>query len=67
VELVRDQTTKEPAASERDEVIQACFRRGLLLLGCGTSTLRLCPPLVVTPAQCDTAVAILDDVLTRWD
>jgi 4-aminobutyrate aminotransferase len=67
VELVRDRVTKEPAASERDEVIQACFRQGLLLLGCGTSTLRLCPPLVVTPAQCDTAVAILDEVLRRWD
>jgi 4-aminobutyrate aminotransferase len=67
VELVRDRGTKEPATRERDEVIQACFQRGLLLLGCGTSTLRLCPPLVVTPAQCDTAVAILDEVLRHWD
>lgn len=67
LELVRDRQTREPAPRERDEVIQACFRRGLLLLGCGTSTLRLCPPLVVTAEQCDTAVAILDEVLRRWD
>lgn len=63
VELVRNRETKEPAASEREEVVQECFRRGLLLLGCGVSTLRFCPPLVVTKEQCDVAVGILDEVL----
>jgi 4-aminobutyrate aminotransferase len=66
-ELVRDRATKEHASTERDEVVQLCFRRGLLLLGCGTSTLRFCPPLVVTKDQCDTAVAIVDEVLAKWD
>jgi 4-aminobutyrate aminotransferase len=63
VELVRDRVTKEPAGLERDEIVQACFRRGLLMLGCGVSTLRFCPPLVVTKEQCDTAVQIIDEVL----
>jgi 4-aminobutyrate aminotransferase len=67
VELVRNQATKEPASTERDEVVQNCFRRGLLMLGCGVNTLRFCPPLVVTKEQCDTAIAILDDVLRKWD
>jgi 4-aminobutyrate aminotransferase len=67
VELVRDRATKEPASTERDEIVQTCFRRGLLLLGCGVNTLRFCPPLVVTREQCDTAIAILDDVLKKWD
>jgi 4-aminobutyrate aminotransferase len=66
-ELVRDRATKEPASTERDEAVQACFRRGLLMLGCGMSTLRFCPPLVVTKEQCDTAVGILDEVLGKWD
>jgi 4-aminobutyrate aminotransferase len=66
-ELVRDRTTKEPASTERDDIIQAGFRRGLLLLGCGSSTLRFCPPLVVTEGQCDTAVEILDEVLRKFD
>jgi 4-aminobutyrate aminotransferase len=66
-ELVRDRGTKEPASTERDEVVQLCFRRGLLLLGSGVNTLRFCPPLVVTKEQCDTAVGILDEVLRRWD
>ena len=59
--------TKEAASTERDEIVQTCFRQGLLLLGCGVSTLRFCPPLVVTTEQCDTAVAILDEVLRKWD
>jgi 4-aminobutyrate aminotransferase len=67
VELVRDRATKEAASTERDEIVQACFRRGLLLLGCGVNTLRFCPPLVVTKEHCDTAIAILDDVLKKWD
>jgi 4-aminobutyrate aminotransferase len=65
VEIVKDRTTKERGVAERNEVVQACFRRGLLLLGCGENTLRLCPPLVVTEAQVDVAVEILDEALTE--
>jgi len=67
VELVRDRATKESASTERDEIVQACFRRGLLMLGCGVSTLRFCPPLVVTKEQCEVAVEIIDSVLEKWD
>jgi 4-aminobutyrate aminotransferase len=67
VELVRDRATKEPANTERDEIVQDCFRRGLLMLGCGISTLRFCPPLVVSKEHCDTAVEIIDEVLKKWD
>jgi 4-aminobutyrate aminotransferase len=67
MELVRDRATKEAASTERDEIVQSCFRRGLLMLGCGISTLRFCPPLVVTKEQCDVAVDIIDEVLGKWD
>jgi 4-aminobutyrate aminotransferase len=36
------------------------FEKGLLLLSCGESTLRFCPPLIVKKEQADTAVAIFD-------
>jgi 4-aminobutyrate aminotransferase len=42
---------------------QACFRRGLLVLSAGDSAVRLSPPLVVTEAQVDRALAILGDAL----
>jgi 4-aminobutyrate aminotransferase len=67
VELVRDRQTKEHASTERDEAVQECFRRGLLMLGCGVSTLRFCPPLVVSKEQCEVAVKIVDEVLGRLE
>src|SRR5262249_22820527 len=44
IELVRDQTTKERAPDLRDKLVQLCFERGLLILGAGPNTIRLCPP-----------------------
>ncbi len=40
-----------------------CFERGLLLLGCGPNTIRLCPPLVITKDQADFAVDTLEAAL----
>ncbi len=47
----------------RDQVIQAAFHHGLLLLGCGESALRFCPPLCITSEQVQLCLRILDDVL----
>ena len=63
MELVRDRRTKEHAVAERDALVLAAFRRGLLVLAAGTSAIRLSPPLVVTTDQAQTAVTILDDAL----
>ncbi len=65
VELVRDRATKKPAVSERNAVVQACFRRGLLLLGCGENSIRFSPPLVIDRRQVQTAVDILDEALAE--
>jgi 4-aminobutyrate aminotransferase len=64
IELVRDRQTKERATSERNALVQECFRRGLLVLGAGRNAIRLSPPLVLTKEQADTAVGILDQALT---
>ena len=63
VELVRDRATKERAVEERNAVVYAAFRRGLLVLGAGKNTVRFCPPLVLTAEQADTAVRLFDDAL----
>lgn len=63
LELVRDRQTKERATTERDRVVQECFARGLLVLGAGQNAIRLSPPLVLTTAQADTAIWILDQAL----
>ncbi len=64
VELVRDQQTREKAPRLRDRVLDLAFQRGLLVLGAGDNTLRLCPPLVINRDQCDFAIEILEECLT---
>lgn len=63
VELVKDRETKERASAERNAVVQACFRRGLLVLGCGENTVRLAPPLIIDREQAETAVRILGEAI----
>ncbi|MGI0129438.1 MAG: acetyl ornithine aminotransferase family protein [Thermoplasmata archaeon] len=59
-EFVRDRRTKEPAVRFRDHVLEESYRRGLILLPCGRSTLRYIPPLVVRREEIDEALEILD-------
>src|SRR5205823_7674289 len=64
IELVRDQRSKEKANDLRDRVVNMAFERGVLVLGAGDNTIRLCPPLVVTREQCDFALDTLEECLT---
>jgi 4-aminobutyrate aminotransferase len=65
VELVRDRATKERADTERDAVVQAMFRRGVLVLGAGRNAVRFAPPLVLTKDQADAIVDIFDEALAE--
>jgi 4-aminobutyrate aminotransferase len=56
-------TGREPSPQLRDQIIQTAFQRGLLLLGCGESAIRFCPPLCVTSEQVQLCLHILDDIL----
>jgi len=62
-DLVKDGDPALPDPALREDVIQTCFRRGLLLLGAGESAIRFCPPLCVTAEQVETALDILGGVL----
>jgi 4-aminobutyrate aminotransferase len=63
VDIVKDKVTKEYAAAERDRIVELAFERGVLFLGCGPSTVRLCPALVVTKEQADVAVDVLEECI----
>jgi len=63
IELVRDRVTKERAGDLRDKLVQMCFERGLLLLGAGPNTIRLCPPLIINKDQADFAVKTIEECL----
>jgi len=63
VEIVADQRTKALGGPERDLIVERAFQRGLLLLGCGPNTIRLCPPLIVTQDETDVAMDIFEECL----
>jgi 4-aminobutyrate aminotransferase len=63
VEIVKDQHSKEHAPLIRDRIVELAFERGVLFLGCGPSTLRIAPALVVSKAEADVAVDVLDDCI----
>jgi 4-aminobutyrate aminotransferase len=65
VELVRDRTTKARAVEERNALVQAMFRRGVLILGAGRNAIRFAPPLVLTKDQADAVLGVFDEALTE--
>ena len=59
-EFVTDRTTKEPAVKLRDLIMEEAYHRGLILLGCGRSSIRYIPPLIVRREEIDEAMEVLD-------
>ena len=67
IEFVRDQKTKEKATDLRNKLVQMAFHKGLLVLGSGDTTLRLCPSLVIDEAQADFALDTLESCITELE
>jgi 4-aminobutyrate aminotransferase len=61
VEIVKDQKTREYGPGERDRIVELAFERGLLFLGCGPSTVRISPPLMVSREEADAAIDALEE------
>jgi 4-aminobutyrate aminotransferase/(S)-3-amino-2-methylpropionate transaminase len=61
MELVKDRTTKEPAAAETKALVKFCFDRGLIILACGAygNIIRFLMPLVITDEQLEQGLAIV--------
>ncbi len=53
-----------PDPDLRDQIIEEAFQSGLLLLPCGPSTIRFCPPLCLTKRQVEIGVAMFDAAIT---
>ncbi|MDI6884045.1 MAG: acetyl ornithine aminotransferase family protein [Hadesarchaea archaeon] len=65
IEFVEDQRTKKPATKQRNALMDEAFKRGLVLLGAGASSLRLAPPLVLTKEQADVGLEIFGEALEK--
>lgn len=64
VEFVKDRDSKEPHEALRDRIVEQAFQRGLLLLGCGKSVIRIAPQLGVSRNEVDEAMAIFEETIT---
>jgi 4-aminobutyrate aminotransferase len=64
IEIVKDKSTREPAVELRNRIETLAFERGLVMLGCGETSLRLSPPLIVSREEATVALDILEDALS---
>jgi 4-aminobutyrate aminotransferase len=63
IEIVQDQKSRTPAGPLRDKIVDLAFERGLLILGCGETSIRLCPPLIVQQQEAGIALDILEECI----
>jgi 4-aminobutyrate aminotransferase len=63
VELVEDKESKKPAAQKAAQVITRAWKRGVVVVTCGASTLRIAPPLTISREMLGTALDIVEDTI----
>ena len=50
-----------PTPDKRDEMINKLYKNGLVVLGCGASTIRFRPPLIISEKEIDDTIDIIND------
>ncbi|MEM1682083.1 MAG: acetyl ornithine aminotransferase family protein [Sulfolobales archaeon] len=63
VEFVKNKKTREHDPKTRNRVVYEALKRGLVLLGCGKSSIRLIPPLTITEEQAKIGLEIFEEAV----
>lgn len=63
IELVEDKRTRNPVSALRDRIIDLAFEKGLLLLGCGETSVRICPSLLLSREEAEIGLDILEECI----
>ena len=63
LEIVEDKRSKKPAPEKVKEIMMRSWKRGVAVITCGTSTIRIAPPLVITRDLVDSALDIIEDTV----
>lgn len=63
MEIVEDKESKKPAGAKANEIMMRSWKRGIVVITCGASTIRVAPPIVITRELVDTALDIIEDVV----
>ena len=64
VEFVKDRETKEAASDLTERVVTHGYERGLLMLSCGKSVIRIAPPLSMSKSEMNEGLMIFEEALT---
>jgi 4-aminobutyrate aminotransferase len=64
IEIVKDQQSREPDSAMRNRIVSMAFEHGLLLLGCGETSIRLSPPLTILREEATVEMDILEKCIT---
>jgi len=67
VEFIKDHKTKERDIELRDALFQRTFEKGLLMIPCGTNSIRMTPPLNIPRNLVDDGLAIFEEALTELE
>jgi 4-aminobutyrate aminotransferase len=62
MEIVEDKESKNPAPQKVTEIMMRSWKRGINVISCGASTIRVAPPLIITRDLVDSALDIIEDV-----
>jgi 4-aminobutyrate aminotransferase len=62
MEIVEDKDSKKPAGQKASEIMMRSWKRGINVITCGASTIRIAPPLIITRELVDAALDIILDV-----
>jgi 4-aminobutyrate aminotransferase len=62
MEIVEDKESKKPAPQKVTEIMMRSWKRGINVISCGASTIRVAPPLIITRDLVDSALDIIEDV-----
>jgi 4-aminobutyrate aminotransferase len=65
IEIVKNQQSREPTGPLRDYIVELAFKRGLLILGCGETSIRLAPALIVNEHEAAVAVDIFEECVAK--
>ena len=65
VELVEDKETKKPSHQKAAEVMVRSWKRGVAVVTCGVSTLRIVPPLTIQTEMLAAALDIVEDTINE--
>ncbi len=65
LELVEDKDSKKPAPKKAEEVMMRSWKRGVAVITCGKSTIRIAPPLIITRELVDTGLDIIEDAIRQ--